>query len=180
MLKNTLILWAFLMLLGGAAAASAQEIKESNLTPRQLLLLHVPDDYELDAGNGVSWGVVHDTQYGPLEYVAKVIGRPVENPDTVFIQIAHMLGGKMYSLSLQLVIPFPTMGFSAELNPEEELEITFLDPALGITEEIAGQFMTKQHAHAVETMKTLKVFEDQDLVEHIKKIKKNDSAKTML
>lgn len=50
------IFGAFLMLLGNTVAL-AQETKESNLTPRQILLLLVPDGYGIEVDN-MRWSVV--------------------------------------------------------------------------------------------------------------------------
>lgn len=72
MLKKVLILGAFLIALGVATSARAQEekeIKESTLTPRQILLLQIPADFSIQNRLGSAvWEVYHENGE-PLEAI---------------------------------------------------------------------------------------------------------------
>ena len=70
-MKKFLVLGAFLIFF--ARVASAQETKESTLTPRQLLLLQVPEDFVLTSDDGsATWEVTHESGE-PLEAITIVI-----------------------------------------------------------------------------------------------------------
>ena len=176
MLKKLFILGAFLMLFGGWTAVFAQETKESNLTLRQILLLQVPEDYALEASN-VSWGVIHATIYGPIEYVSKIIN-PADSPEMVFIQIVRMLGSDLKGVSMYAVMGLPMPMLTAEANQATgEMEVAYQDAGLGISGEDLSKFFKKVKEEAIATMNLLKVFEEKDLAALVKTLGKKIDPK---
>jgi len=73
MFKKLLLLAGVYMLLGTSAVSLAQEEPESTLTPRQLLLLQVPEGVKKAAefdGWKVTWEPIHDAAWGPSDFIA--------------------------------------------------------------------------------------------------------------
>lgn len=98
-MKKVLILAGVLMFLGAASPtlAQEQEITESNLTPRQQLLLQVPEKIKKESewnGWKVAWEALHDTAWGPSDFVT------LKKEDQLWIITAVGANPKMLSVAI--------------------------------------------------------------------------------
>ncbi|KKT29063.1 hypothetical protein A3I36_00245 [Candidatus Giovannonibacteria bacterium RIFCSPLOWO2_02_FULL_45_28] len=169
MFKKILVLAAVFSLFF-VVSAVATEAEEKELTPRQLLLQQIPEVYALDHGNGGVWGVVHNTPFGSLEYISRTTRI---TPEKSVMQVIYMLGGKIKAVSLYEIKPgeTPTPLLVIQENPAGKMDI-YNTPSAEFEVEVTDvdKFIMAAREKAISIMKLLKVFEDKDLNELVKRI----------